>query len=106
RDARAAGDAQLMDLFYLVINSDMVAYQYVTWHTFAYQYLARLRSDIDGVVSAFDHDDTHHTGRAEAELEARLLKALIDNLATESTGKLSALMIQGRQSGAVPRSGV
>lgn len=88
-DASAAGDTELVNDYKFLVESDLVAYQYVAWHAFVYANLARLRSDINSLVSAFEHDKTHYTGRTDAEAEAHLLKRYLDSLSNDSQNTLA-----------------
>ncbi|MEJ7602140.1 MAG: DUF4157 domain-containing protein [Kofleriaceae bacterium] len=90
-DASAAGDTELVNNYKFLLEGDMVAYRYVVWHAFVYQNLARLRPKITSLISAFDKDSTHYTGRDEADAEVRLVKKLLDRLVKDSATALAEL---------------
>jgi hypothetical protein len=91
-DAIDAGDTELVNDFKYLVDGDLAAYRYVIWHTFVYQNLARVRSDVDSLVSSFDADRRHFSGRAEAEEAVRKLKGLTDGLGADSAKNLAALI--------------
>jgi len=91
-DAIAAGDTELVNDYKFLLESDLVAYRYVVWHAFVYQNLARLRPEVDSLVSSLDADKTDFTGRKEAEDLARDLKRLTDSLGRDSAASLSPLI--------------
>ena len=81
------------DIFFaeyeLVLESDKVMYDFISWHAVAYANLLSLRSGIDGLINAFDHDSDvgfglHYfrkfTGHANAERIARELKKAVDGV--------------------------
>jgi hypothetical protein len=90
--AIAAHDQELVNDYRYLLEGDLVAYRYVIWHTFVYQNLARLRPEVDGLISSFDADKTQFTGRPEAEALVRQLKGLEDSLATDSAKTLANLV--------------
>ena len=67
-----------------VIETDLITYQYVSWHAFMYQNLGRIRPWAKGLLSAFKADGRAFTGRARAEEEVRLLKTLADGAKADS----------------------
>jgi hypothetical protein len=91
-DAIAANDLELINDYKYLLEGDLAAYRFVIWHTFVYQNLARLRSQVDNLISSFDADKTHYTGRGEAETAARELKRLMDTLKNDSATNLSAII--------------
>ena len=81
----------------LVLESDKVMYDFISWHAVAYANLLSLRSGIDGLINAFDHDSDvgfglHYfrkfTGRANAERIARELKKAVDGVPANSANQL------------------
>ena len=90
-DAIAAHDMELVNDFKFLVEGDLIAYRYVIWHTFVYQNLARLRSSVNDLISSFDSDQTHYSGRKDAEDAVRQLKRFIDGLRKDSATRLAAL---------------
>ena len=82
--AASAGDAQLLRQYRAVIETDVVAYRYVTAHMVLYTHLAKLRSRTHSIVASFDADKRAFTGRKRAEAEARHLAEYTDVAQRES----------------------
>lgn len=88
----------LVEAYKQVLASDTVMYEYIAWHVISYANLLSLRSGIDGLVNAFDHDSDvgfglhyfrNFKGRAEADRIARQLKKAIDGAPANSAQELS-----------------
>jgi hypothetical protein len=82
--AMSAGDGQLLHQYLGVIETDVVAYRYVSAHALLYTHLAKLRSRAHSIVTSFDADKRAFTGRKRAEEETRLLAAYTDAAQQES----------------------
>jgi hypothetical protein len=99
-NAISANNGILSAAYMQVLESDKITYDFISWHVVAYANLLSLRSGIDGLINAFDHDSDvgfgfHYfrkfTGRANAERIARGLKKAIDGVPADSA-KLSGLV--------------
>jgi uncharacterized membrane protein YgcG len=88
-----AKDADLAIAYKQLLESDLAAYRYVSWHVFVYQNLLRLRGDIDSLVTSFDKDPRHFTGRHEAEEAVRTLQMLIKGLSKDSADHLTLIEV-------------
>jgi hypothetical protein len=82
--AAMSRDGSLFRQLLSVIETDLITYQYVSWHAFMYQNLGRIRPWAGGLLSAFKADDRAFTGRAKAEEKVRLLKKLADSAKADS----------------------
>ena len=70
-EASEKGDRALYLAYKTALESDVLMYEYVAWHTVVYVNLLGLKSDIERLTDALDADKREFTGRAEAE---RLLR--------------------------------
>jgi Domain of unknown function (DUF4157) len=91
--AIGAKDHDLARAYTVALESDKIMYDFIAWHVVPYANLLSLRSGIDGLINAFEHDSDvgfglHYfrafKGRAEAERIARSLKKAINDVPTDS----------------------
>ena len=87
-----ARDADLAVAYKSILDTDLLEYKYIAWHAFVYQNLLRARHDVDSLVSSFDADKRHFTGRDETEPRVRELKRLIESVGKDSARTISGLV--------------
>ena len=86
-----AKDVDLAVAYRRLIDTDLTAYRYISWHVFVYQNLLRVRSSVDSLVSSFDHDKRDFTGRQSTEERVRALQDLIKAVPKDSSTYLAQL---------------
>ena len=86
-----AKDAALAVAYKQLIETDLTAYRYVSWHVFVYQNLSRLQSSWDSLVSSLNNDKRNFTGRENIEKAIRVLQDLIKKVPEDSAVRLAAL---------------
>lgn len=88
-----AGDAQLADFYKLLLQGDLVAYNYVSWHAYVYRNWLRLQARFDSLMRSFDADKRDFTGKHDAEEKVRVIKKLIDSVGNQSANTLGDLVV-------------
>jgi hypothetical protein len=61
-----AGDAQLADFYKLLLQGELVAYNYASWHAYVYRNWLRLQARFDSLVRSFDADKRDFAGKHDA----------------------------------------
>lgn len=87
-----AQDAELAATYKSVIETDILAYRYISWHVLFYLNLLEARSPVNSLIAAFNADNRDFTGRHAVEEEVKALKKLIDFVPKDSATHLSALV--------------
>ena len=88
-----AGDAKLPDFYKLLLQGELVAYNYASWHAYVYRNWLRLQARFDSLVRSFDADKRDFAGKHDAEEKVRVIKKLIDSVGTQSTNTLRKLVV-------------
>ena len=88
-----AGDAELADFYKLLLQGELVAYNYASWHAYVYRNWLRLQARFDSPVRSFDADKRDFAGKHDAEEKVRVIKKLIDSVGTQSTNTLRKLVV-------------
>lgn len=88
-----AGDAHLAAFYKQILQGELVAYNYVSWHAYVYRNWLRLQARFDSLVQSFDADKRDFAGKHEAEEKVRVIKKLIDSVGNQSANTLRDLVV-------------
>lgn len=99
-DAIKANNHDVAHAYTVILESDRLMYDFIAWHVVVYANLLALRSGIDGLINAFDHDSDlgfgfhyfrNFKGRDQADAIARGLKKAIDGVPADAKKKLGLI---------------
>jgi hypothetical protein len=88
-EADRQNDVMLAKGFRSALTTDLIAYQYLSWHAFLYQNLDRVGPWVTGLAKAFKADDRAFTGRSQAEKVVQTLQQLVAAEEKRSHGLLN-----------------
>lgn len=88
------GDPEESRAYKYALESDLIAYQLISWHVVVHVNLLALKPDINRLVEAFDADDREFTGRSEVEELIRMMDNLIDVFPGQAAQLLSQINVK------------
>ena len=94
-EAMKQNDSSLAKQYNNVIETDLIAYQYVSWYAFFCQNLDRIYPWVNNLSDTFKRDNRDFTGRKKAEEVVSVLKQLGEKEQKNSPGRLSQVMTTG-----------
>lgn len=92
QNAHRQNDKLLFRQYLSVLQTDFIAYQYISWHAFFYQNLSRLDGWVDKIADSLRHDDRAFTGRKKAEKDIANLLHLRDSWKKAESDRLSLVL--------------
>jgi len=92
-EASEKGDRELYLAYKTALESDVVMYEFIAWHTVVYANLLGLKGDNRRLIESFDADQTQYTGRADAERLARDFQREIDNVPKHASDRLALVRV-------------
>jgi hypothetical protein len=84
-------DSALAKGYTSLLETDLIAYQYVSWNAFLYQNLGRIQPWVEGLSDSFKADKRDFTGRKQAEEAVQALKELVAVEVKDSAARLAKI---------------